>query len=859
MTKSVPPGARALACALALLLSWPAPSAPGPAPRATPYPVLFVTQVPWPYDFTTVNSTFGNHQGDLDAAPRGGDLWIRYPDGTLKNLTETAGLGTAGFQGTSGIAVREPSVHWSGTKALFSMVVGSPAQQYQGGEWYWQLYEVTGLGPTETPVIRRVEGQPADFNNVSPVYGRDDRILFTSDRPRSGERHLWPQLDEYEEAPTVTGIWALDPATGSLTLLNHSPSGAFSPSVDSFGRVVFTRWDHLQRDQQADADATGPNVYGTFDYADESAGAARLDQRVEVFPEPRPSRTDLLAGTNLNGHTLNHFFPWQVNEDGTEEETLVHVGRHDLHSYFDRVFDDDPNLVEFVPPAGRANPNPILNMFQVREDPLVPGRYVGVDAPEFATHASGQVIAVTAPPTLPADQLAVAYLTPRATFGTTPDGQSPSPDHSGHYRNPLPLSDGTLVAAHSADTRADANTGTRAAPGSRYAFRLKPLVPSGGTLLPGAPLTPGLAKTVSFWDPDVLVSYSGPLWELDPVEVRPRPRPARRVPALAPQEEGAFAAEGVEVTAFARWLRQNGLALIVSRNVTTRDEADRQQPFNLKVAGSSTQTLGASGKLYEVAHQQLFQADQLRGLGGTASPRPGRRVLARVQHDGMGFNPPNPLGPASSVPVAPDGSVAALVPAHRAVTWMLTDAAGTGVVRERYWLTFQPGEIRLCTSCHGLSSRDQAGQGVPANEPQALRTLLSHWKATAAPPPLPPETRFYTTTPCRLVDTRRAGASPLVPGGERLLAAAGVCGVPADARALSVNVTVTEPTAGGNLRLYPGDSPVPLASSINFRAGQTRANNAVVPLAADGSAGFGVRNDAPGTVHLVVDVNGYFR
>ena len=43
------------------------------------------------------------------------------------------------------------------------------------------------------------------------------------------------------------------------------------------------------------------------------------------------------------------------------------------------------------------------------------------------------------------------------------------------------------------------------------------------------------------------------------------------------------------------------------------------------------------------------------------------------------------------------------------------DSAGTGVVRERYWLSFQPGEIRVCTSCHGLNSKDQAGQSTPTN------------------------------------------------------------------------------------------------------------------------------------------------
>ncbi|MGA8809304.1 MAG: hypothetical protein WB973_15645, partial [Thermoanaerobaculia bacterium] len=303
-------------------------------------PILFVTQVPVPADFTTVASAFGNQGASVAEAPRGGDLWIRYPDGTTKNLTRTAGFGNGGMQGPASIAVREPSVHWSGTKALFSMVIGAPSQQFVFETYHWQIYEITGLGQNETPVIRKIANQPANYNNVSPFYGTDDRILFTSDRPRSGEAHLYPQLDEYEEAPTVTGLWSLDPASGDLRLLNHTPSGLFTPSIDSFGRVIFTRWDHLQRDQQADTDATEGGTYGTFDYADESANAARLDQRVEVYPEPRSARTDLLAGTNLQGNSINHFFPWEMNEDGTSEETVDHVGRHELFGYFDRSMND---------------------------------------------------------------------------------------------------------------------------------------------------------------------------------------------------------------------------------------------------------------------------------------------------------------------------------------------------------------------------------------------------------------------------------------------------------------------------------------------------------------------------------------
>ncbi|MCB0004495.1 MAG: hypothetical protein KDH86_18270, partial [Anaerolineae bacterium] len=183
---------------------------------------------------------------------------------------------------------------------------------------------------------------------------------------------------------------------------------------------------------------------------------------------------------------------------------------------------------------------------------------------------------------------------------------------------------------------------------------------------------------------------------------------------------------GVSPEALRSYLTVNDLALIVSRNVTTRDDFDLQQPFNLRVAGGGAQTIGAPGTIYDVTAMQLFQADLIRGLGGTEEPDPGRRVLAQPLHDPAVQNPPT-SGPPGSVAVAPDGSVAAFVPTSRALSWQLTDGDGVGVVRERYWLTFQPGEIRVCTSCHGLSEFDQAGNGPPQNTPAALVQLLGWW------------------------------------------------------------------------------------------------------------------------------------
>lgn len=721
-----------LLCASSAPLSVQAISSLPPTGPLLANPILFVTQPPVRADFTTIGSTFGNHGAAMQAVARGGDLWIRYPDGTLKNLTAAAGYGSTaadGFQGDDAIAVRDPSVHWGGQRALFSMVIGGPTRQFEYEEYYWQLYEITGLGPNDTPVIHRVANQPADFNNVSPLYGTDDRILFTSDRPRNGERHLYPQLDEYELAPTVTGLWSLDPVSGDLHLLNHAPSGDFTPTLDSFGRLLFTQWDHLQRDQQADTDALsadGP-VYGTFDYTSESALAAIAAERIEIFPEPRGERTDLLAGSNLVGHSFNHFFPWMIMQDGRESEVLNHLGRHELHDYIPASLTGDANISDYSGQTSRFNPNPIENMFQIEEDPNHPGLYYGVDAPEFATHASGQIIRLAAPPQADADHIQVDYITHRDTAST-----ADTPEHTGHYREPLPLADGVLIAVHTATKGEESSDGPPL--NSTYDFRLKTLVQNGVYFVADQPLTPGITKTLRYWSPDEEIRFTGQLWELNPVEVRVRPRPPVPIPPLPGPESRVFAQVGVDVQDFQAYLRSRNLALIVSRNVTVRDDLDRQQPFNLRVAGSDTQTIGAPGIIYDVARLDLFQADQVRGwTGGGDTPRPGRRVLARALHDpaALAANIPGD-GPGYTVPIAADGSMAALVPARRALTWQLSDPKGIGVVRERYWLTFQPGEVRVCAACHGLSDRDQAGATLPTNEPQALRALLEAWKAQQA-------------------------------------------------------------------------------------------------------------------------------
>ena len=67
--------------------------------------------------------------------------------------------------------------------------------------------------------------------------------------------------------------------------------------------------------------------------------------------------------------------------------------------------------------------------------------------------------------------------------------------------------------------------------------------------------------------------------------------------------------------------------------------------------------------------------------------------------------------PSGSVRIGDDGSVAAIVPAAKALTWemLANNAAKTSQVKERFWVTFQPGEVRTFANCHGIHTSDQAG------------------------------------------------------------------------------------------------------------------------------------------------------
>jgi hypothetical protein len=154
---------------------------------------------------------------------------------------------------------------------------------------------------------------------------------------------------------------------------------------------------------------------------------------------------------------------------------------------------------------------------------------------------------------------------------------------------------------------------------------------------------------------------------------------------------------------------------------------------------------------------------------------------------------------------------------------------------------------------------DQAFVGYPfASVPVTVVNAVPSPAPPAAPPSVPPadpgvKGGFWPVAPTRVLDTR--SASPAAAGGVIALHIAGDHGVPADATAAVLNVTATQPTDPGYLTVYPCGTPPPLASNVNYVAGQTVPNLVVVKIGDGGN----VCINSSATAHVVADLSGYHK
>ena len=124
-------------------------------------------------------------------------------------------------------------------------------------------------------------------------------------------------------------------------------------------------------------------------------------------------------------------------------------------------------------------------------------------------------------------------------------------------------------------------------------------------------------------------------------------------------------------------------------------------------------------------------------------------------------------------------------------------------------------------------------------------------------------TGYTSLDPARLLETRADGStvdgqfhtgSKVAAGGEIALQVTGRGGVPANASAVVLNVTVTDPEGAGFLTAYPCGTTRPNASNLNYVTGSTVPNNVIVKVGVNGT----VCLFSQQATNLIADVNGAF-
>ena len=255
-----------------------------------------------------------------------------------------------------------------------------------------------------------------------------------------------------------------------------------------------------------------------------------------------------------------------------------------------------------------------------------------------------------------------------------------------------------------------------------------------------------------------------------------------------------------------------------------------------KFAGTDPTITGAPGMVVSLTPSRLL--DTRSGLGATTGPL----------HDGQTVR----------LPVAGVAGVASTASAVL-VNITVTDATSPGFVTAYAWGNNMPatsnGNFTVGRASANLALVPVGSDGAIALSVRLSGTvqLVVDVQSYIAGGVVTDAGAVVPVTPTRLWDTREHAV--LSSGATLPLHVAGVAGVPADATAVFVNVTVTQPQAYGYLTVFPAGEAVPATSNLNFVPGLTAPNLALVKVGKNES--ISIQNGSPGAAHVVVDIQGY--
>jgi hypothetical protein len=244
-----------------------------------------------------------------------------------------------------------------------------------------------------------------------------------------------------------------------------------------------------------------------------------------------------------------------------------------------------------------------------------------------------------------------------------------------------------------------------------------------------------------------------------------------------------------------------------------------------------------------------------------AGTEPGYVVVETSYGDPNFWFPFTPTGsaPVTATSISPQGGPAA--------GGTVVTITGSGfVVPSQVDFGTQPATSTQVVSPTEIQAVAPSGTGSQA-------VSVTDWLGTATAPTLysypvsGPPGALSPLPPSRICDTRSGNPSnlsggaaqcdghTLTQGAPLTVQVAGLGGVPASgANAAVLNVTVTDPTSAGYLTVYPAGAAAPLASNLDFTAGETVANLVEVGLGAQGQVE--VVTNATST-DVTVDVEGY--
>ncbi len=268
--------------------------------------------------------------------------------------------------------------------------------------------------------------------------------------------------------------------------------------------------------------------------------------------------------------------------------------------------------------------------------------------------------------------------------------------------------------------------------------------------------------------------------------------------------------------------------------------------------------------------------DTISGFDGSTLPgftcnaaNPCQIVLNVQVTSGLGSNNfvsfPIEFAGEATVPGAPGTPTATAGAGQATVSWAAPASDGGSAITN-YTVTSSPGGL-TCTKASAPLTCDVTGltNGTPYTFTVAATNAIGDSDPSApsneVTPNVPSGDLFTGITPTRILDSRSAFQigpfdTPWTTGETREVMVADGTTVPADADAVTLNVTVTQTNAISYLSIWPKGEAKPVVSSLNWDAGWTIPNSVTVKVGDGGKVD--VYNNA-GTANVIVDVVGYYK